>query len=165
MQHLTLTPISQVAFRLFGPADTPEDCTLPPSRSVERMIYEAKLRETIYSFSSNVALCASEIAESIYSMRRVPLNYVAVEVLLGDMLALPKSRAPTAFYHAVLAELVRTTAPFADALTLGMDHIFHRLDKMDVEVSLLALGFFSMHRPAHFVYSVPPRFRSGSGIS
>jgi hypothetical protein len=123
-----------VAFRIFGPGDTPEDCTLPPSRSVERLIYEAKLRETFYSFSSNVGLCASEIAEAIYSMRRVPLNYLAVEVLLGDMLALPQSRAPTAFYHAVLAELVRTTAPFADALTLGMDHVFHRLDMMDVEV-------------------------------
>ena len=53
-----------------------------------------------------------------------------VQVLLGEMLMLPESRAPMPFYHALLAELVRTTAPFADALTLAMDVVFHRLDKV-----------------------------------
>jgi nuclear cap-binding protein subunit 1 len=150
-----LYPAPSVAFRLFGTADAPEDCALPPSRAVERYLYETTVREVLYTFYPDVPLVSRQYAEMVRNNRDVPYNYVIVEVLLGEIFRLPTTRVSLVYYFAIISELVRLIqVPFVEVLLLGMDHQFHRLQQLEVECSARYTKWV-----AHFLNNYEFKFR------
>lgn len=123
-------PAARVTFRLFECTDVPEDQTLPGTHTIERHIIEEHLRSVLFEAHMNRRECAEALLDipATRSCAALPLNYLVVEVLFGELLRLPRPALPEAAYASLLLEvcklrpnaiplvLAQTTEMFFDAL-------------------------------------------------
>jgi nuclear cap-binding protein subunit 1 len=121
-------PYPTVVFRLFDYTDCPEGAAvLPGSHSIERFLAEEDIRNTMDLFYFNRKDAAKNILQCPV-IQRYPMDYMIVEVILGEMFRLPKSKHLEIFYGSLLIELCKAQAAslpmvLAQAVVLTFDRL------------------------------------------
>jgi nuclear cap-binding protein subunit 1 len=139
-------PYPKVVFRLFDYTDCPEGAAvLPGAHAIERFLSEESILNTINLMYFNRKDCASVLSH-LPSIQRYPFEYMMVEVILGEMLRLPKSPQLEIFYGSLLLELCKLhagTLPLVLAQAVVL--IFERLDHMNGACIDIFSSWFAYH--------------------
>lgn len=120
-------PYPMVVFRLFDYTDCPEGTVLPGAHAIERFLAEESIRNLINLFYFNRKDCAKHLLQCPV-IQRYPIDYMLVEVILGEMFRLPKSTHIEIFYGSLMIELCKlqsTSLPMvlAQAVVLIYDRM------------------------------------------
>ncbi|UYV62887.1 NCBP1 [Cordylochernes scorpioides] len=129
----TKYPYPQVVFRLFDYTDCPENVVLPGAHSIDRFYIEEQLRLILQSHHKDRAECASLLL-SLPDKPKIPLEYMIVEVIMGELFRLPVSNYRIICLGSILIELsklVPDTIPLA--LAQAVQLIYERLETMNIE--------------------------------
>ncbi|OTF74987.1 nuclear cap-binding protein subunit 1-like protein [Euroglyphus maynei] len=127
-------PYPQVVFRLFDYTDCPEHSILPGSHSIDRFVIEDTLRWIFNLNCFDRKDCATGMLNylNLSIGAKVPLEYVIVEVMFGEMFALPKSKFPEICYGSILLDLCKLQpSTFPQVLAQAVELLFDRLDSMN----------------------------------
>ena len=102
-------PYPRVIFRLFDYTDCPERTVLPGTHSIERFIIEYNLRNILDQNCFDRKDCASNLLSygSLTSAAKIPLEYIIIEVIFGELFCLPKSAHPEICYGSILLDICK----------------------------------------------------------
>ena len=127
-----LYPYPSVVFRLFDYTDCPEGAAvLPGSHSIERFLAEESIRNLVDLFFFNRKDCANQLLHCPV-IQRYPIDYMIVEVIMGEMFRLPKSKHLEIFYGSLLIELCKSSSSsFPMVLAQAVVLIYERLTTMN----------------------------------
>lgn len=102
-------PYPRVIFRLFDYTDCPERTVLPGSHSIERFIIEDNLRNMLDQNCFDRKDCASNLLSyaNLSNANKIPIEYIIIEVIFGELFNLPKSSHPEICYGSILLDLCK----------------------------------------------------------
>ncbi|RWS16426.1 nuclear cap-binding protein subunit 1-like protein [Dinothrombium tinctorium] len=155
-------PNPRVIFRLFDYTDCPEDNILPGAHNIERFLIEEHMRWIIdqnyfarkewykidYLNYINKFLFSAIALLSFPGLlkQKIPLEYMVVEVILGELFTLPKSKYLEICYGSLLLELCKlqpSTLP--QVLAQAVELLYDRLDSMNVDCIGRFASWFAYH--------------------
>ncbi|TKR94186.1 hypothetical protein L596_008505 [Steinernema carpocapsae] len=143
----TVYPCPRVVFRLFDYSDCDADtkAVLPGAHSIERFLIEDDIHHIIHLNIMDRKRCAAELLD--YNKRHaVPLNYVIVECLFGQLMQLPTSPTLELFYGAVLIQLCGLQpSGMPQVLAQAAQLLYERLDTMQPICVQRLVDWFSYH--------------------
>jgi nuclear cap-binding protein subunit 1 len=138
-------PAPQVVFRLFDRSDIADGPSLPATDSIERYLVEEFIHRTIDVWHKDRKNCALALV-NFPGKTKLPVNYMLVEAIFGDLFQLPVPPHINIMYGALLLELCKlnpSTLPVVLAQAVVL--LFDRLDVMNtVALDRFAL-WFSYH--------------------
>ncbi|XP_046913339.2 nuclear cap-binding protein subunit 1 [Dermatophagoides farinae] len=138
----------QVVFRLFDYTDCPERSILPGSHSIDRFVIEDNLRWIFNLNCFDRKDCATAMLNylNLSIGSKIPLEYVIVEVMFGEMFALPKSKFPEICYGSILLDLCKLQpSTFPQVLAQAVELLFDRLDSMNGACINRFASWFAYH--------------------
>lgn len=108
---------------------------MPGAHSIERFLVEEQINSAINTYYLDRKLCASKLLEKATSIgggkSKLPINYIIVECLFGQLFQLPKPAHLELFYGAIFIELCRLQPNFVPlVLAQATELLFDRLDSM-----------------------------------
>ncbi|KAH7962233.1 hypothetical protein HPB52_014949 [Rhipicephalus sanguineus] len=152
-------PFPMVVFRLFDYTDCPEGPVLPGSHSIERFLGEEQLRHILERNYADRKVCAAQLL-SFQGKLKVPLEYMIVEVIFGELLRLPTSRQLEICYGSLLLELCKLQpSSLPQVLAQAVELLYEQLDTMNTD----CLDRLSYHQrvvelvPASFAPFLPAK--------
>ncbi|EEC14306.1 cap binding protein, putative [Ixodes scapularis] len=126
-------PFPRVVFRLFDYTDCPDGPVLPGAHLVERFLAEEQLCHILDRHHTDRKLCAAQLL-SFPGKVKLPLEYMIVEVIFGELLRLPTSKNLEICYGSLLLELCKlqpSTMP--QVLAQAVELLYERLDTMNTD--------------------------------
>ncbi|KAK8761893.1 hypothetical protein V5799_026844 [Amblyomma americanum] len=138
-------PFPTVVFRLFDYTDCPEGPLLPGSHSIERFLAEEQLRQILDRNYADRKVCAAQLL-CFQGKLKVPLEYMIVEVIFGELLRLPTSRHLEICYGSLLLELCKlqpSTMP--QVLAQAVELLYEQLDTMNTDCLDRFCSWFAYH--------------------
>lgn len=145
MNDSAIFPLPRVIFRMFDYTDVPEEFILPGAHSIERFLVEEQLHSVINSYYIDRKLCATKLLQ-LNVANKIPLNYMIVEIVFGQLFNLPKSPQIELFYGSLLLELCKIK-PDAVPLVLAQatELIYDRIDHMKTSCIERFASWFAYH--------------------
>jgi len=141
----TAYPLPQVVFRMFDYTDCPEGPILPGQHSIERYLIEEQLRHILQSYHRERKDCAAQLLS--YPLKnKIPLEYMIVEVMFGELFRLPNPDFIELAYGSILIELCKlqpSTMP--QVLAQATELLYERIDSMNVTCFDRFVSWFSYH--------------------
>lgn len=145
----TIYPLPQVVFRMFDYTDCPEGPSgtiiLPGQHSIERYLIEEQLRHILKTYHKERKECAAQLLS--YPLKnKIPLEYMIVEVMFGEIFRLPNPEFIEIAYGSILIELCKlqpSTMP--QVLAQATELLFERIDTMSVTCFDRFISWFSYH--------------------
>ena len=102
----TLYPLPTVVFRMFDYTDCPEGPILPGQHSIERWLIEEQLNHILMSgFKERKEVAAQLLSYPLKN--KIPLEYIIVEVMFGQIFRLPNPLCLEIAYGSILIELCK----------------------------------------------------------
>ncbi|XP_059175429.1 nuclear cap-binding protein subunit 1-A-like [Physella acuta] len=138
-------PLPRVVFRLFDYTDVPQGTVLPGSHAIERYLIEEQIDRIIHTNHLERKICADSLL-GYTAKNKIPLNYMIVEVMFGQLFELPRSPYLELFYGATFIELCKlqpTSMP--EVLAQASEMLFDRLDIMHSICIERFVHWFSYH--------------------
>ena len=118
-------------FRMFDYTDCPEGPILPGQHSIERWLIEEQLRHILMSNFKERKECAAQLLS--YPLKnKIPLEYIIVEVMFGEIFRLP------------------STMP--QVLAQATELLYERIDAMNKTCFDRFVNWFSYHLSNFQVY-------------
>merc|ERR1712088_858412 len=141
----TAYPLPQVVFRMFDYTDCPEGPILPGQHSIERYLIEEQLRHILQSYHRERKDCAAQLLS--YPLKnKIPLEYMIVEVMFGELFRLPNPDFIELAYGSILIELCKlqpSTMP--QVLAQATELLYERMGVMNVACFDRFVSWFSYH--------------------
>ncbi|XP_071507439.1 nuclear cap-binding protein subunit 1-like [Diadema antillarum] len=138
-------PIPTVVFRMFDPTDAPEGPPLPGAQSIERYLVEDQINCLLNTYFRDRKECAAQLL-NYHAKKQVPLNYVIVEVMFGQLFALPQAPRIHIFYMSLFLELCKLQpGSLPQVLAQASEMLYERLDHMSLQSSDRFVVWFSHH--------------------
>lgn len=123
-------PLPKVVFRMFDYTDVPDNHILPGSHSIERYLIEDQLNNLINTYYLERKVCALYLVNH-KALPNMPLDYIIVEVIFGQLFTLPNPPHIELFYGALLIELCKMNpSKLPQILAQATELIFDRLPTM-----------------------------------
>lgn len=145
VENKSLYPSPIVVFRMFDYTDCPDGLPLPGNRAIERWLIEDSVRNIVATYKMDKKDCAARLLQ-LYDADKLPLNYILVECLFGDLFCLPNPTNTMVFYTAIFIELCKLQPnKMPQVLALASDMLFERLDTMNVTCMDRFVNWFSHH--------------------
>ncbi|CAG5121145.1 unnamed protein product, partial [Candidula unifasciata] len=138
-------PLPRVIFRLFDYTDVPQGTILPGSHAIERYLIEEQINRIIDSNYIERKECAAALL-GYPAKNKIPLNYMIVEVMFGQMFQLPRAPYIDLFYGSTFIELCKiqpTSMP--EVLAQASEMLWDRLDVMHAICIEKFVLWFSYH--------------------
>lgn len=138
-------PFPRVVFRLFDYTDCPDGPVLPGAHLVERFLAEEQLCHILDRHHTDRKLCAAQLL-SFPGKVKLPLEYMIVEVIFGELLRLPTSKNLEICYGSLLLELCKlqpSTMP--QVLAQAVELLYERLDTMNTDCIDRFCSWFAYH--------------------
>jgi nuclear cap-binding protein subunit 1 len=104
-------PLPRTIFRMFDYTDVPEEFIMPGAHSIERFLVEEQIHSVLNTYYVDRKLCASKLLH-LNVTNRIAVNYMIVEIVIGQMFNLPKSPQIEVFYGSLLIELCKMQPTF-----------------------------------------------------
>lgn len=141
----TAYPLPQVVFRMFDYTDCPEGPILPGQHSIERYLIEEQLKHILQTYHRERKDCAAQLLS--YPLKnKIPLEYMIVEVMFGELFRLPNPEFIELAYGSILIELCKlqpSTMP--QVLAQATELLYERIDSMNVTCFDRFVAWFSYH--------------------
>lgn len=139
-------PRERLVFHLFELIDFPYRMSLPEEVDIERYVIEAHIRELLQLHHLDRKMCAEHMIDYCASKPMFALEHCIIEVMLGDMLQLPRSPYMTLNYGAIIIELCKMQPnKFPRVVALAADVLFNQLESMSVTSFDRFVDWFSHH--------------------
>ncbi|KAH8256311.1 hypothetical protein KR032_000395, partial [Drosophila birchii] len=140
-------PQSELIFRIFEFRITShEELKLPPSRSIERYLMEAQVLYVLQSHHLDRKKCAKHLLSIAASKPELAVCHSIVEVILGEMLRLPKAAWSTINYGSILIELCRLHPYKIPPIVMqAANIIYSQLEFMNVACFDRLVNWLSLH--------------------
>ena len=139
-------------FRMFDYTDCPEGPILPGQHSIERWLIEEQLRHILMSNFKERKECAAQLLS--YPLKnKIPLEYIIVEVMFGEIFRLPNPLCLEIAYGSILIELCKlqpSTMP--QVLAQATELLYERIDAMNKTCFDRFVNWFSYHLSNFQVY-------------
>jgi len=127
----TMYPLPTVIFRMFDYTDCPEGPILPGQHSIERWLIEEQLKHILMHNYKERKECAAQLLS--YPLKnKIPLEYIIVEVMFGEIFRLPNPALLEIAYGTILIELCKlqpSTMP--QVLAQATELLYERIDTMN----------------------------------
>lgn len=141
----TIFPLPRIIFRMFDYTDVPEEFILPGAHSIERFLIEEQIHSTINTYYLDRKLCANKLL-NLRIMPKLPLNYMIVEVILGQLFTLPKPAHIELFYGSLLLELCKLQpGHLPQVLAQATELLYERIDTMKASCIERFSSWFAYH--------------------
>eukprot|EP00090_Calanus_glacialis_P015780 TRINITY_DN2485_c0_g1_i1.p1 TRINITY_DN2485_c0_g1~~TRINITY_DN2485_c0_g1_i1.p1 ORF type:complete len:790 (+),score=272.47 TRINITY_DN2485_c0_g1_i1:36-2405(+) len=141
----TLYPLPTVVFRMFDYTDCPEGPILPGQHSIERWLIEEQLTHILMAGYKERKECAAQLLS--YPLKnKIPLEYIIVEVMFGQIFRLPNPLCLEIAYGSILIELCKlqpSTMP--QVLAQATELLYERIGVMNVACFDRFVTWFSYH--------------------
>eukprot|EP00124_Ichthyophonus_hoferi_P000500 Ihof_evm30s18 gene=Ihof_evmTU30s18 len=139
-------PLPQILFRLWDPVDIPQtEPSLPAADQIERYVIEEQIRGLLVFHEPNRKDCLKYLL-SIEHSNRFPIEYMIIEVILGELFHLPAPQFRLIYYGVMLLELSKLPdSGFANILAMAVEMLFDRIETMDVECVQRLSNWFAWH--------------------
>lgn len=138
-------PIPNVVFRMFDYTDIPEGPVLPGAHAIERYLLEDQLDTIIHTYHIERKDCAAQLL-SLSVRGKIPLNYMIVEVVFGQLFKLPRAPYIEIFYGSLLIELCKLQpGSMPQVLAQATEMFYERLDTMNTICIDRITSWFSYH--------------------
>ncbi|CAD5112749.1 DgyrCDS1968 [Dimorphilus gyrociliatus] len=139
-------PLPRVVYRMFDYTDVPtEGPVLPGAHAVERYVVEEQLHYIINVLHLDKKACAAALL-NFSSRSRIPLNYMIVEVVFGQLFLLPCNPYIELFYNTLLIELCKLQpSSMPQVLAQATEMLFDRIDTMQTSCIVRFVNWFSHH--------------------
>ena len=99
-------PLPVVIFRMFDYTDCPEGPILRGQHSIERWLIEEQLKHILMHNYKERKECAAQLLS--YPLKnKIPLEYIIVEVMFGEIFRLPNPALLEIAYGTILIELCK----------------------------------------------------------
>ncbi|OQV15750.1 Nuclear cap-binding protein subunit 1 [Hypsibius exemplaris] len=139
-------PLPRVIFRLFDFTDCPEGSALPPMNSIERFLIEDDLYRLIEQRHEDRRNCAVLLLNYPTSQTNIPLDYIVTEVMLGQLMQLPKSPLKEIMYGATILELCKVRQDvMLQTLALAVSLLYERVEHLNVSCLHRLASWFAYH--------------------
>ncbi|XP_055329052.1 nuclear cap-binding protein subunit 1-like isoform X2 [Paramacrobiotus metropolitanus] len=139
-------PLPQVVFRLFDYTDCPEGSALPPMNSIERFLIEDDLKRIIVQHYEDRRQCATLLLNYPTTQVNVPVDYVVTEVMLGQLMQLPKSPHKDIMYGATILELCKVRQDvMLQTLALAVSLLYERIENLNISCLHRLASWFAYH--------------------
>ncbi|KAH8291895.1 hypothetical protein KR054_001978 [Drosophila jambulina] len=140
-------PQSELIFRIFDFRITShEELKLPPSLSIERYLLEDHVLYVLKSHHLDRKKCAKHLLSIAAAKLELAVCYSIVEVILGEMLRLPKAAWPTINYGSILIELCRLHPyKMPPVVMQAANIIYSQLEFMNVACFDRLVNWLSLH--------------------
>jgi len=141
----TLYPLPSVVFRMFDYTDCPEGPILPGQHSIERWLIEEQLAHILMSNHGERKECAAQLLS--YPLKnKIPLEYIIVEVMFGQIFRLPNPQYLEIAYGSIMIELCKlqpSTMP--QVLAQATELLYERIGVMNVACFDRFVNWFAYH--------------------
>lgn len=138
-------PIPKVVFRMFDPTDAPDGPPMPGPLSIERYLVEDQISSLISTYYRDRKDCAAQLL-NYHAKKQIPLNYVIVEVMFGQLFHLPQSPQIHVFYMALFLELCKLQpGSLPQVLAQASEMLYERLEHMNLHSSDRFVNWFAHH--------------------
>ena len=141
----TLYPLPNVVFRMFDYTDCPEGPILPGQHSIERWLIEEQLTHILMSNHKERKDCAAQLLS--YPLKnKIPLEYIIVEVMFGQIFRLPNPQYLEITYGSIMIELCKlqpSTMP--QVLAQATELLYERIGVMNVACFDRFVHWFAYH--------------------
>ncbi|CAG7717875.1 unnamed protein product [Allacma fusca] len=138
-------PMPRVIFRMFDYADCGEGPVLPGAHSIERYLIEQELTEIIRKYHKERRDCAAALLDYEHN-NKIPLEYMIVEVIFGQLFNLPLPEYLDIFYGSLLIELCKRQAGvIPQILAQTVELLYERIDSMNVSCIDRFATWFAYH--------------------
>jgi len=141
----TLYPLPNVVFRMFDYTDCPEGPILPGQHSIERWLIEEQLTHILMSNHRERKECAAQLLS--YPLKnKIPLEYIIVEVMFGQIFRLPNPQYLEIAYGSIMIELCKlqpSTMP--QVLAQATELLYERIGVMNVACFDRFVSWFAYH--------------------
>ena len=129
----SLYPLPRVIFRLFDYTDCPEGSALPSMNSIERFLIEDDLQRIIVQHHEDRRNCATLLLNYPTAQPNVPVDYIVTEVMLGQLMQLPKAPYKEIMYGTTILELCKVRQDvMLQTLALAISLLYDRIDNLNV---------------------------------
>ncbi|XP_077870446.1 nuclear cap-binding protein subunit 1 [Saccoglossus kowalevskii] len=138
-------PLPKVIFRMFDYTDAPEGPHLPGHHAIDRFLIEETLSQIIHTHHKERKECAAQLV-SYHGKNIVPLNYMIIEVVFGQLFNLPQPPYLEIFYASLLIELCKLQpSSLPQVLAQATELLYERVDYMNVTCVDRFVTWFSHH--------------------
>lgn len=151
-----LYPSPRIVLRIFEDDVAEGEKSIPGSDKIERFCIENHIRNVIDEQPNNSFECARHLSKGIHRSDQLPMKYILIETLLGELFTVPKPRHDQVLYQSLLYQLSKQMVDFqksADDNKSTYDHIlneavkvlYENLESMNVTCMDRFINWFSYH--------------------
>ncbi|XP_065578807.1 nuclear cap-binding protein subunit 1-like isoform X2 [Artemia franciscana] len=139
-------PMPKVIFRMFDYTDCPElGPVLPGAHSIERYLIEEHLSQILDQNIPERKECAAALL-AFPQKSKVPLEYMIIEVILGELFRLPTPQYLEIAYGSLMIELCKSQpSTIPQVLAQAVEILFDRIDTMNPSSFDRFANWFSYH--------------------
>ncbi|GAV02103.1 hypothetical protein RvY_12708 [Ramazzottius varieornatus] len=139
-------PLPRVVFRLFDYTDCPEGTVLPPMNSIERFLIEDDLTRLIDQHHEDRKQCAVVLLNYPTAQPNIPIDYIVTEVVLGQLMQLPKSPHKEVMYGSMILELCKVRQDvMLQTLALAVSLLYERIEHLNISSLHRLASWFAYH--------------------